>query len=625
MIDLASFAARRRLFGLALLVVILLSALLLWPAAGQAQDPVLPAATPDGFAGLETYAERCANCHGATGAGDGELILQAGNQAPMPFDAAYIQQAMPSVMFQQITNGEAAVGMPPFGPASSNPIDEPGRWNLVAAVFSLATPPEDVTAGQAVYEAQCAACHGDAGAGDGPDAATTDPVAGALNDPTFWFNRSNDTVYNDLTSGDISAHSFQLAEEELRRAIDFSRTFSYAYADPAVLTAPIPAGVIIGTLDNGTTGEKLGETQVELRAFTPEFEETLTLTTTTDVNGNFRFDVTDVAPNLIYIAGSSLDGLNFSSGANQFDRSNPTLEMPVTVYDKTSDAAGVNVAQLHVVFEFAAERVAVNQLYVVNNAANAVFVGPSGEPADGVFEVAVPEGAENLEFQRSFGSMQNFLPATDFVQTARGWADPLPLRPGDGALTLLVRYELPYTSGMRIAHPIFYETATSTIILPDAGVSVTNTPWVEQPAQEFGQGETFLNYSGPGVPAGETISMVLEGRPNVVTDASGAAVANRDQTTELLIGGGALLLAAVGGVFLWRYWQGRRADEEEAWADEVAADMTAPAAPAGADDLLRAIAALDDAHEAGQVEEAVYQAQRAELKRQLAVMWQKDR
>ena len=193
----------------------------------------------------------------------------------------------------------------------------------------------------------------------------------------------------------------------MRRVIDFARTFSYVYADPAILTAPIPAGVIVGTLDNGTTGAMLGEAQVELQAFTPEFEQTLTLTTTTDVNGNFRFDVTDVAPNLIYIAGSSFNGLNFSSGANQLDRNNPTLEMPVTVYDKTSDAAGVSVAQLHIVFEFAEERVAVNQLYVVNNAANSVFVGPSGDPADGVFEVAVPEGAENLEFQRSFGSMQN--------------------------------------------------------------------------------------------------------------------------------------------------------------------------------------------------------------------------
>ena len=608
-------AAPRRLFLFALILLVVTTVLLGRPQTGAAQDPVLPATTPEALPGLDLFAERCANCHGETGLGDGALIQQAGQPAPMPFDAAYIRAAQPSVMFRQITDGEAAVGMPPFGPASSNPIDDAGRWNLVAAVFSLATPPEDVVAGQVVYQAQCAACHG-----DGPDAATTDPVAGPLDDAAFWFNRSNDTVYSELTSSEISAHSFQLAEEELRRVIDFARTFSYVYADPAVLTAPIPAGVIIGTLDNGTTGAMLGETQVELQAFTPEFEQTLTLTTTTDVNGNFRFDVTDVAPNLIYIAGSSFNGLNFSSGANQFDRSNPTLEMPVTVYDKTSDAAGVNVGQLHIVFEFAEETVAVNQLYVVNNAANSVFVGPSGDPADGVFEVAVPEGAENLEFQRSFGSMQNFLPANDFVQTARGWSDPLPLRPGDGALTLLVRYELPFSSGMRIAHPIFYETATTTIILPDAGVTVTNTPWVEQPAQDFGQGQMFLNFSGPGVPAGETISMVLEGRPSVVTDADGAAVVNRDTTTELLIGGGALLLAAVGGVFLWRYWQGRQDDEQAAWADEVAAGVVAPTA---ADDLLRAIAALDDAHEAGQLEDAAYQAQRADLKGQLAAMWYK--
>ena len=116
MIDLLTLISRRRLLGFAFIVVILLGLLLLWPAAGQAQEPVLPAATPDGFPGLETYAERCANCHGTTGAGDGELIAQTDNPAPMPFDAAYISQAMPSVMFQQITNGEAAVGMPPFGP-----------------------------------------------------------------------------------------------------------------------------------------------------------------------------------------------------------------------------------------------------------------------------------------------------------------------------------------------------------------------------------------------------------------------------------------------------------------------------------------------------------------------------
>ncbi len=621
-------AATRRLIPFALITIITLIVLLSLPRAGETQDPVLPSATPDALPGLELFAERCANCHGETGQGDGAMIEQMGaTMAPMPFDAAYIRATMPSTMFRQITDGEAAVGMPPFGEASSNPIDEAGRWNLVAAVYSLATPSEDVAAGEAVYAANCAACHGDAGAGDGPDAATTEPPASDLSNVTYWFNRSNDTVFEELAPGAIPAHTYEIAEDDLRRAVDFARTFSYAYADAAELNAPIPEGVIFGTLSNGTTGERLGETEVSLRAFTTEFAETLTLTTTTDIEGNFRFDVTQVPPDWIYIAGVTFGELNFSSGANQLERSNATLEMPITVYDQTTDSSGVSIAQLHIVMDFAADRVQVNQLYIVNNGANAVYVGPSGDPAQGVVEVALPEGAENVAFSRSFGSMSSFVPATDFVPTERGWADPLPLRPGDGALTLLASYELPYSSGMRIAHPIFYRTATSTIILPDVGVSVTNTPWVEQPAQSFGQGQTFRNFSGPGVPVGETIAIVLEGRPSVVTDATGATVVNRDQTTELLIGGAALLLAAVGGVFVWRAWQRRAGDdddddEDEAWADEVETAVAAPSS-AEADQLLRAIAGLDDAYEAGALEEAAYQSQRDELKRQLAAVWQR--
>jgi len=625
MIDLTSFVARRRLLGFAFIFVLLVSALL-WPATGQAQDPVLPAATPDGFTGLETYAERCANCHGETGAGDGELILQAGNQAPMPFDTAYIQQALPSVMFQQITDGEAAVGMPPFGPASSNPIDEPGRWDLVAAVFSLATPPEDVAAGQEIYATQCAACHGDAGAGDGPDAATTDPVAGPLDDIAYWFNRSNDTVFTELSTGQISAHSFQLEENDLRRVIDFARTFSYNFADPAVLTEPIAAGLITGVLTNGTSGAPLAETEVELRAFTPELEQTLTLTTTTDAAGAFRFDVADTPPDWVYIAGTSFDGLGFSSSADQLSRSQTALDLPITVFDKTTDAAAVSVAQLHVVMEFADDLVQVSQLYIFSNAEQAVFVGPTGNPDEGVIEIGVPEGAQNLAFQRSFGSMESFLPASDFVATDRGWADPLPLRPGEGALTLLVSYTLPYEDSLTISHPIFYNTASGAIILPDNGVAVVGEEWTEGAPQTFGQSEVFRNYGRGGLAAGDTLTIELDGRPTVVTDeATGGVVANRDTTTELLIGGGALLLAAVGGVFLWRYWQGRRADGE--WEEEAVPAYATTAAPTVAnserDDLLRRIAALDDAFDAGQLPDADYRAQREELKRRLASVWRK--
>jgi hypothetical protein len=158
-------------------------------------------------------------------------------------------------------------------------------------------------------------------------------------------------------------------------------------------------------------------------------------------------------------------------------------------------------------------------------------------------------------------------------------------------------------------------------------VAVVGDEWTEGAPQSFGQSEVFRNFGRAGLAAGETLTIELDGRPTIVTDeATGGAVANRNTTNELLIGGGALLLAAVGGIFLWRYWQGRQADEvwEEAPAYS-AAGTVAPSAPTPVnterDDLLRRIAALDDAFDAGQLPEADYRAQREELKRRLAAVW----
>ena len=75
-------------------------------------------------------------------------------------DEAFRRTAVPSTMFQTITDGRLEAGMPPFGPASSNPIDIADRWDLVAAVYSLGTPSEAIENGRLVYEENCLACHG---------------------------------------------------------------------------------------------------------------------------------------------------------------------------------------------------------------------------------------------------------------------------------------------------------------------------------------------------------------------------------------------------------------------------------------------------------------------------------
>lgn len=594
-------------------LAILLSILLLYSLSGAeliaAQEPVLPLAPPDGVSGLEVYEARCANCHGPQGNGDGEL---AGNLPAPPRDftnSEFRRVILPSMMFDVITNGRLEQGMPPFGPTSSNPLAEVERWDSIAAVYSLATPPEAIASGEALYAENCAACHGESGQGDGPDAADDAPP-GDLTSLSYWFNRSNDTVFASLQDAGISAHTYDLTEDELWDVVDYTRTFSYAYADPPAAAAPIAAGTITGLVTNGSTSEPIGEGTATLRAFTPEFTEALTLSTTVGTDGRYSFDVTDVDPDWVYFVSVRYGDLSFSSNPEQLQRSEPTLELPVTVFDKTSDVTAVGIEQIHMILQFASEdRVQVNELYVFSNTADQVFVGESGDPQEGTVEVVVPTGAENVTFQRSFDTLDSFLPATEFFQTDRGWADTMPLRAGPSAMNLLVTYELPYESGMTLAHPVFYDTRQASLIMSDVGVRPSNPGWVEQPAQQMGSAGTLLSFARDGIPADGALTLQLEGRPNPAAAGSTAstAVAPMSTTTQLVIGIAALLLVAAGGVYAVRTWRQPDVDEE---------DDTDP------QELVQAIANLDEAFEAGKMDETSYRKQRAALVGELAALWQ---
>ncbi|MEZ4517221.1 MAG: c-type cytochrome [Chloroflexota bacterium] len=370
--------ASRVLFSLiALLLPLFLFLLSAHP--GVAQEPVLPSETPDGEAGLDLFSARCANCHGETGAGDGDLSANLPTPPKDFTDPAYRQTAEPATMYDIITTGNLDVGMPPFGSASSNPIDDTGRWDLVAAVYSLSTPPEAIEQGQAVYESECAACHGDTGMGYGPDAADLATPPADLTQVDYWFNRSNQAVFNTLAPGVVDAHAYELSDDDLWAVVDYARTFSYDYVNSAILSQPIAAGVITGDVLNGTTGMPfIGET-VSLRAFTPDLTETMSMSTTVETDGTFRFDLTDVPPDWIYIASVPYGDLSFNSAANQLSHGNSELEMPITVFDSTTDPSAISIAQLHVVLEFTGEdRVRVNELYIINNDSDTVFIGESG-------------------------------------------------------------------------------------------------------------------------------------------------------------------------------------------------------------------------------------------------------
>lgn len=565
-----------------LVTAVLLTLFFTTSPATNAQERFLPEDTPDAEVGLAIYNERCTVCHGDTAQGDGPQAIQAGLEPPAFADPGFRLTAQPQRMYDFITNGNLANGMPPFGPASSNPIAEMDHWHLIAAIYSFSTPPESIALGEEIVTEQ--------GGANWPD---TD----------YWFTRTNEDALTDLEAGDFGLDTADLSDEEKMAVVDYGRSQSYLFLDPFAPPEPIAEAVISGQVTNGSTDEPVTEGSVSLRAFTFDLEEMLNETTELDEDGRYSFTVTDVDPNWVYLVSAENDDLTFNSSAAQIERSDPELDLPVTVYNKTTDPSVIDVEQIHLVLNFGEDTVQVSELYVFNNNDTAVFVGETGNTDDGTVEMFLPAGAENVDFRRALGSFDNFVAATEVKATETGWADTVAVRPGPSSSVLLVSYELPYDDGLLLAHPLGYPVKQASAILPDVGIIIEDDGWVAQGSQTTPGGE-ILSYLNPDMAGADALNLTLDGRPRqIAAGEQGGSFLVRDNQTELIVGVVSLLIIlAIAAWFIHK------------WRNPAPQLLDSDA-------LVYAIAELDDTYDAGEIGESEYQQKRNSLKAELEGIW----
>ncbi len=576
---------------------------LLLPAAGAtAQSGDAPTSPPEAERGLVIHRERCANCHGERGLGDGELAADLANPPAPHASPEYLRTAVPAEMYAVITNGRVANSMPPFGPVSSDPLSDDDRWNVVAALYALGTPAESVESGREIYDGQCLACHGPDGGGDGPEAAALDTPLSDLGDLAYWSKASNEDIYTILQSPDqIDGHDFNLDEDESWVTVDFLRTFSYQYVDALARFRPLEAASISGQVMNGTTGEPMpAGSAVNLFGFLEDIEPTLTMTTTVDADGLFRFDLADVPQEWIYRVSLEYGGVAYSSdfGELSFDRTD--IELPITVYELTSDPGDISIGQLHIFLSFGDGTLDVSELYVVNNAGQEVFVGESGL-GGGTVVLDVPGGAQGVSVQRGFQGIDVFLPL-ETIPVGDQDAVDIPVRPGSASLTLLVEYGLPYEDGIDLNHLVNYPASGVNLLVPDAGVSLEETNGWANMGQQSTEVGVFTSYVQSGLPAGDRLIINLTGEARPTAGASAGLV--RDSDSELLAGAAALLIAGVAVTITVRRWRQVPDLEEERR------------------ELLLALAELDDEYAAGLLGNEEYQREREELKAELLAIWE---
>jgi len=105
------------------------------PNRVQASDITPPDVEPDLALGADIFAENCTRCHGPSGAGDGEFVLNGQIETIPDFtDPAANDVYTPADYFEIVTKGRVETLMPPW----SGSLSDEERWAVANYVYYLA-------------------------------------------------------------------------------------------------------------------------------------------------------------------------------------------------------------------------------------------------------------------------------------------------------------------------------------------------------------------------------------------------------------------------------------------------------------------------------------------------------
>ncbi|GAP07617.1 cytochrome c, mono- and diheme variants [Anaerolinea thermolimosa] len=575
------------------------------PSEVQAVSTAFPLLPPDPAQGKVIYEEKCLPCHGSTGMGDGPQASNLPATPPAIGSPEVARKARPADWFTVVSEGRLDRFMPGF----SGSLNDRQRWDVVAYVFTLSRQSIDLGTGKQVYEARCASCHGDRGQGsaeNAPDWTNQQRLAGL----------SDEELEKAVVEGQGSMPAFgdQLSASERTAVVAYIRSLTYASSgggEQAQTTpeakqtpqgeAPVAEGTPGTTRSLTIRGRITGPGGVTppagLKVTLIGFEgmnQVSETTTVSGADGSYQFEDVQVKPGTAFMVRVEKDGYTFNSDIlHPSDVSGEVADLPVTVYETSTDPSQLMVDRLHVFFDFSlAGKVQVVELFIIANPTDKLIVPAAPDQPALVF--SLPEGATNLQLDG--GALGD-----RFVQTADGFGDLAPIAPGSQPHQVLFSYDLPYDRKLDLAIPLPLFVNAAVVMLPPGGVKLESDQLMAAGSRDV-QGMTVQLYTASGLSAKDPLRMRLSGK-------AAGTPANGNGHTGLLIGLGAFGLALVGaGVWLLR--------QKKGVATPVVENEVEPPEESE-ESLLDAIVALDDLYQAGKLPEEAYTLRRAELKERL--------
>lgn len=599
--------------------------------------PPQPSAAPARFdapvslaAGADIFAQQCTRCHGDLGAGDGEFVQTGQIEAITDMtDLATAHGQTPQQWYNTITEGRIEMLMPPWRDA----LTEAERWNVALYTYTLAYTPEMLALGETVWAAECATCHGETGAGDGE---MTDRIDAP--DLTTPHVDASDAQWTQLVvNGSGAMPGFdELSQAEVNAVVAYTRTLSLNELDapdamdapdvervegepaapvegpavaaaesapaeaPAADSAALPVtdvvGTISGTIDNATAGADIPvDAELTLHILNENMEEIL-IDGTINPDGTFLFDDVPVGAELGYfVTVFHADGY-FSSDFVRGDVENPDVELPITVVEMTTDSSVLSISEMVMQYEVVGDNVQVVQLVTFENDSDRMFLSEMmlTDQIHASVMIPLPEGARVMETEQMRGR---------FVVAENTLIDTRPVYPEDSHVVHVI-YQLPLTAATTMTHRVNYPVSGAVQVFAPEQVTITGeqTPYVGP--QDF-NGIIYDVYGmSLALDRGDTVSYGVSVAPPETSFTAGF-FNERGQTLALILSAAGVLMASAGVALFIK----DRRDTRQQMSN---------------DDLVAAIAALDQLHAGGEITEKRYQKRRAALKQQLAQRLQGD-
>ncbi|HEX2905288.1 MAG TPA: cytochrome c [Phototrophicaceae bacterium] len=487
------------------------------PATAQ---PVTVATAPDLAAGARIFAENCTRCHGVGGRGDGPLVGTSEGQInppPQDFtDPATTQELTPLAWFNIITNGKLERLMPPWRDA----LTEEERWAVAMYTYSLHYQPEQFAAGESLWTEQA-----QINITPLPQADMVQLTDNALV-ATVAESAGKADFLNTLDENQRQAAAAYLRSQTLTNIevigqplteIAQAATAESQPSQPSGTTAATPettapasaAGTISGTISNGTAGGTVpADLTVTLRELDENFNE-VTRETPANATGTFTFNDVTLRADRNYVVTTEYQNRIFGSNIVAGDPANPALDLPLTIYEQTSDAGVIQITGLVTQLVAANGSLQIAQVFSFANTSDRVFTSaePINEDQYASVSVTIPAGAQLSGFA---DNQQRYIISDDGTTVT----DTSPVLPGEGHI-FHVLYTLPYSGDLQIAQPLNYAVAGPVrLLVTPSTIAVTSAQLPSLGPQTL-RNFTYQGYGGDlTLPAGETIRYQVRGLPS---------------------------------------------------------------------------------------------------------------